>query len=98
MLIFCALMSGCYKGKDDKVEETSVLKEVMERLTVMQVQEIKSRRHKNLRKTSTFCQTSRLFRNCLWLRPLVNCTCISAILSITSFNASVPTTLSSLSY
>ena len=40
MRIFCEVMSGCKKGKDDRVEETSALKEVMERLAVIQVQEI----------------------------------------------------------
>src|SRR6218665_3819646 len=54
--------------------------------------------HSLLHKTWTFCQTIRLFRNFLHLRPLVTCTCIAANLSITSFNATVSSTLSSLPF
>ena len=38
------------EGRDDRVVETGELKEVKERLAVMQVQEIKSLRHKKLPK------------------------------------------------
>src|SRR6218665_3257340 len=34
MMILCEVMSGCKKGREDRVEETSALKEVMERLAV----------------------------------------------------------------
>src|SRR6218665_2030021 len=49
-----------------------------------------------LSKTSSFGQTSRLFRNFLCLQLLISCTCTTANLSITSFNSSLSATLSSL--